>query len=101
MKPTSEIPLRYVPRDCSARIVKIGASNTVRGSSSDDVLEHLLLELGFEEGAKVEIRYQAAFGGPLAVQVEGRLIALRPSDAAAILVETETQEHLADFQRTN
>ena len=52
-------------------------------------MESLLLDLGFEEGASVEIRHQGPFGGPLAVRVDDRLIALRPDDAAAILVDPD------------
>ncbi|NKB43206.1 MAG: ferrous iron transport protein A [Alphaproteobacteria bacterium] len=80
------IPLDRLPHGRSARISKISKSRTELESSEPD-LEELLLGLGFEEGAAVEIRHQGPFGGPLAVRVDGRLIALRPEDAAAVLVE--------------
>ena len=89
------IPLSALPFRQPGRIVKVGGHNTAHnsahGSADQDgdrgqALERHLLDLGFEEGAAVEIRHQGAFGGPLAVQVDDRLIALRPADAAIILV---------------
>ena len=66
------------------RISKVGAP---AGVTSDPHLEELLLSLGFEEGATIEMRHQGAFGGPLAVCVDGRMLAIRPADASYILVE--------------
>ena len=81
------ITLDLLPHGLSARISKIGkGANAVENSEPD--LEELLLGLGFEEGASVEIRHQGPLGGPLAVRGDGRLIALRPADAAAVLVKT-------------
>jgi ferrous iron transport protein A len=51
-------------------------------------LEARLLELGFLEGAPVEILHEGAFGGdPIAVRVDTTTIALRRREAMAILVE--------------
>ena len=79
----TDLTLDRLPRGMTARIVRIGGAAATPG----DDLEELLLGLGFEEGAAVEVRHQGAFGGPLAVRVDDRLIALRPADAAAVLVE--------------
>lgn len=52
-------------------------------------LERRLLELGFVEGALVELLHQGLFGGdPIAVRVADTTIALRRREAMAILVET-------------
>jgi ferrous iron transport protein A len=52
-------------------------------------LERRLLELGFVEGAIVELLHQGLFGGdPIAVRVADTTIALRRREAMAILVET-------------
>ena len=52
-------------------------------------LERRLLELGFVEGAVVELLHQGLFGGdPIAVRVADATIALRRREAMAILVET-------------
>lgn len=50
-------------------------------------LERRLVELGFVEGAQVEILHQGLIGrDPIAVRVGGTTIALRRSEAAAVLV---------------
>jgi ferrous iron transport protein A len=53
-------------------------------------LETRLLELGFVEGAPVEILHQGAFGGdPIAVRIASTTIALRRREAMSIIVEGE------------
>jgi len=50
-------------------------------------LERRLLELGFVEGAAVEVLHEAPLGGdPIAVRVNDNTIALRRREAMAILV---------------
>lgn len=50
-------------------------------------LERRLIELGFVEGADVELLHQGLFGGdPIAVRVADTTIALRRREAMAILV---------------
>src|SRR4029079_13027769 len=50
-------------------------------------LERRLIELGFVEGAQVELLHQGLFGGdPIAVRVAHTTIALRLREAMAILV---------------
>jgi ferrous iron transport protein A len=50
-------------------------------------LERRLLELGFVEGATVELLHQGLFGGdPIAVRVATTTIALRRREAMAIIV---------------
>jgi ferrous iron transport protein A len=50
-------------------------------------LERRLIELGFVEGAVVELLHQGLFGGdPIAVRVADTTIALRRREAMAILV---------------
>ena len=53
-------------------------------------LERRLIELGFVEGAAVELLHQGLFGSdPIAVRVAHATIALRRREAMAILVSTE------------
>jgi ferrous iron transport protein A len=53
-------------------------------------LERRLIELGFIEGARVEILHQGLFGrDPIAVRVNEATVALRRQEAASILVEPE------------
>jgi ferrous iron transport protein A len=63
---------------------------SVNGGSTDlpgPELERRLIELGFVEGADVELLHQGLFGGdPIAVRVAHTTIALRRQEAMAILV---------------
>lgn len=70
-----------------------GRIRAVDATAADSILapaelEKRLLEMGFVEGAGVEIRHQGLFGGdPIAVRVHGATVALRRREARAILVE--------------
>ena len=53
-----------------------------------DELERRLIELGFVEGADVELLHQGLFGGdPIAVRVAHTTVALRRREAMAVLVD--------------
>ena len=53
-------------------------------------LERRLLEIGFVEGARVEILHQGAIGGdPIAVKLDDMRVALRRREADAVLVRVE------------
>jgi len=58
------------------------------GSSLSDVeLESRLIELGFVEGARVEVLHEGIVGGdPIAVRVDNVTIAVRRREAMAIIV---------------
>ena len=58
------------------------------GSTLSDVeLETRLIELGFVEGARVEVLHEGVVGGdPIAVRVENVTIAVRRREAMAIIV---------------
>ena len=52
-----------------------------------DELERRLIELGFTEGATVEILHEGMFGrDPIAVRINNATVALRRREAMAILV---------------
>ena len=64
----------------------IAAGRVAAGMSAPE-LERRLIELGFVEGADVEILHQGLFGGdPIAVRVAHTTIGLRRREAMAILV---------------
>jgi ferrous iron transport protein A len=71
-------------------ILKPGAKATVLSVHcifADNDIERQLLEIGFVEGAQIEVLHQGLFADPIAVRIEGRLlIALRRSEANFILV---------------
>ncbi len=93
------VSLDQFPRGRRGRIVRIGGSK-FGPPSGETSLEELLLNLGFEEGARVEVRHQGPLGGALAVRVNQRLIALRSTDAAAVLVEPEASPQPDTADRT-
>jgi ferrous iron transport protein A len=73
----------------AGRIRKISARADNHGLPADE-LERRLIELGFVEGARVEILHQGLFGrDPIAVRVNEATVALRRQEAASILVEPE------------
>ncbi len=51
-------------------------------------LERRLLEIGFVEGAAVEIVHEGLFGrDPIAIRINETIVALRRREASAILAE--------------
>lgn len=63
-----------------------GGSAIVRAIAGHPELRCRLQEMGFTPGCVVRLVAKAAFGGPLAFQVRGSLVALRKSDAACVEV---------------
>lgn len=58
------------------------------GRLAADEMERRLIEMGFIEGAEIEIVHEAPFGrDPIAVRVGPATVALRRRDAMAILTE--------------
>ena len=92
-----------VAKDRSNGAVALGAApvgfagriHTIRVVAQDDglsaaELERRLIELGFVEGAWVEVLHEGLFGrDPIAVRVNEATVALRRREAAAILVDTD------------
>ncbi len=79
-------PLGHAPRGFYGRIHAIEvAEGTPRPAAGE--LERRLIELGFTEGATIEILHEGAFGrDPIAVRVNDATVALRRREAMAILV---------------
>lgn len=72
--------LRDLPKQTLARISGF--------ESSDAELETRLREIGFAEGDQVEALHFGLFGrNPMSVRLNGALIALRKTEAQAVLVE--------------
>lgn len=79
-------PLGLAQRGFRGQIDAIAVGGEHSGMSSAEI-ERRLLELGFVEGASVEILHEGPLGGdPIAVRVNGCTIALRRREAMAILV---------------
>jgi len=80
------MPLGLASRGYAGVIQHLAAGNA--GSALPDVeLESRLIELGFVEGAKVEVLHEGIVGrDPIAVRVENVTIAVRRREAMAIIV---------------
>jgi ferrous iron transport protein A len=73
------------------RILELCVGGTGLGIPGPE-LERRLIELGFVEGAVVELLHQGLFGGdPIAVRVADTTIALRRREAMAVLVTATTR----------
>ena len=73
--------LRDLPKNTPARVSGF--------TGSDEDLVTRLREIGFAEGDRVEALHFGLFGrNPMSVRLNGALIALRKTEAAAIVVET-------------
>jgi ferrous iron transport protein A len=82
------MPLGAATLGFTGRIHAVDAS-ACPGVPAPAELEHRLLELGFVEGATVEIRHQGLFRrDPIAIRVNGATIALRRREACAIHVRS-------------
>ena len=80
------VPLGVARKGFRSHIDAIAAHAAPSGIPSAE-LERRLLELGFVEGAKIEILHEGLVGrDPIAVRVNHATIALRRREAMAILV---------------
>jgi ferrous iron transport protein A len=79
-------PLGLAGRGYRGSIKAIHVGDAAHGMAAEEI-ELRLLELGFVEGASVEVLHEGPIGrDPLAVRVNGATIALRRREAMAILV---------------
>jgi len=80
------MPLGLAPRGFRGHIDAIAVSDDHSGVPAAEI-ERRLLELGFVEGAAVEILHEGPVGrDPIAVRVNDSTIALRRREAMAIMV---------------
>jgi ferrous iron transport protein A len=72
-------------------VVKVAPEALTRaGAAERDELERRLLEIGFVEGARVEILHEGFIGrDPLAVRLDDMRVALRRREAEGVLVRFE------------
>jgi len=86
--PASSVPLGKAGPGFCGRIQSIEVGEGAHGLPAAE-LERRLLELGFVEGAEVEVLHEGPFGrDPIAVRVNDTTIALRRREAMAILVKS-------------
>jgi ferrous iron transport protein A len=71
-------------------IVRVHPNDDARGALTVEELERRLLELGFVEGATVEVLHEGLFRrDPMAVKLDDMRVALRRREARAIEVKFE------------
>ncbi|MBR0846294.1 ferrous iron transport protein A [Bradyrhizobium diazoefficiens] len=82
----SQMPLGLAQRGYTGVIQRLSAGDA--GSALSDMeLESRLIELGFVEGARVEVLHEGLVGrDPIAVRVDSITIAVRRREAMAIIV---------------
>ena len=86
MTAITTIALGTAPVGFRGRILGLAPAEGGTGLSGEE-LERRLIELGFVEGADVELLHQGLFGGdPIAVRVAHTTVALRRREAMAVLV---------------
>ena len=90
-KSSEDIRLGLADRGFSGKILRLDTQ--VTGSSlSPEELEQRLVEMGFVEGARVEILHEGAIRrDPIAVRVANITIALRRSEAMAVIVAVNVE----------
>lgn len=81
-------PLATARRGDRGVIVKVtGVSGAAEAVAAEE-LERRLLEMGFVEGANVEVLHEGLFGrDPIAVRVDDTRVALRRREAGAVSVK--------------
>jgi len=85
---SDEIPLSQARRGDRGVIVRVGGH--CHHQEHETELERRLLELGFVEGAKVELLHEGLFGrDPIALRVDDMRVALRRHEAANLILRRE------------
>jgi ferrous iron transport protein A len=80
------VPLGGARKGFRGRVEAIDTTGLDCGLTPAEV-ERRLIEIGFVEGARVEILHEGAFGrDPIAVRINDATIALRRREAMAVLV---------------
>ena len=86
------IPLGQGARGLKGVVVQVGAAGSGSTLAAGE-LERRLLEIGFVEGAVVEILHEGLLGGdPIAVKLDDARVALRRREALAVLVRVSAKE---------
>ncbi len=85
--PSLSKPLGRVEKGFRGQIIAVCPDGDCSGLTAEE-LERRLVELGFVEGAPVEILHEGLFGhDPIAVRVDGSTVALRRHEAMSVLVK--------------
>ena len=86
-EPTSLIPLREMRPGTRGQIAEIRIPANGSFGVAAEELERRLVEIGFTEGASIEVLHEGLIGrDPIVVLVDGTRIALRRREAQVILI---------------
>ena len=85
---TDTIPLSQARRGARGVIIKVGGD--CHHDEHKAELERRLLELGFVEGARVELLHEGLFGrDPIAMKLDDMRVALRRHEAASLTIRLD------------
>ena len=88
--PDHPVPLGSGRKGLRGTVIAVGRAASLSDTETDpfaDELERRLLEIGFVEGADVEVLHEGFIGrDPIAIRVDDMSVALRRREANAILV---------------
>jgi ferrous iron transport protein A len=85
-----ERPLSTARKGQAGVITRVSGETGRHEAVDPAELERRLLEMGFVEGAAVEILHEGLFGrDPIAVRIDDMRVALRRREAAAVTVQFE------------
>ena len=85
---TDTIPLSQARRGARGVIVQVGGD--CHHDEHKAELERRLLELGFVEGAHVELLHEGLFGrDPIAMKVDDMRVALRRHEAESLMIQLD------------
>jgi ferrous iron transport protein A len=80
-------PLSAFRKGDQGVIGRVGGHQEDAAAVADAELERRLLELGFVEGARIEVLHEGLFGrDPIAVKLDDMRVALRRREAAQVFV---------------
>jgi Fe2+ transport system protein FeoA len=74
------------PKTCGLNQLGIGCCGNVVGVGGDSELRRRLLEMGFCNGAKVEVLRRAPLGDPIEFRLRGYCLSLRNEQAAHVRI---------------
>ncbi|WP_421736512.1 FeoA family protein [Caulobacter sp.] len=87
-QPSSERSLSVASRGDRGVITQVTGVTGADESVDAQELERRLLEMGFVEGARIEVLHEGLFGrDPIAVRVDDTRVALRRREAGAVTVK--------------
>jgi ferrous iron transport protein A len=85
-----ERPLSVARKGERGVILRVGGQTGAPESIDAEELERRLLEMGFVEGARIEVLHEGLFGrDPIAVRIDDMRVALRRREAGAVTVQFE------------